>query len=51
MNLACVTMGMKSEEALIASTLNAAAALRKSDDVGSIEVGKQADFIIINAKR
>jgi len=39
-------MRMTPEEALTAATLNGAAALRMSDAVGSIEVGKQADVII-----
>ena len=51
MNLACVTLRMTMPEALIAATLNAAAALGKSDRFGSIEKGKVADFVIINASR
>jgi imidazolonepropionase len=48
MNLACVNMKMTMNEALVASTLNAAASLEKSDLYGSIEIGKIADFIILN---
>lgn len=51
MHLACVTCGMTMEQALHASTINAAAALGKSNTHGSIEKGKQADFLIINASR
>ena len=51
MNLACVNLRMTMSEALIAATLNAAAALGKSDQFGSIEKGKMADFIIINAPK
>ncbi|KAG8197512.1 hypothetical protein JTE90_007250 [Oedothorax gibbosus] len=51
MHLACVTCGMSMEEALNASTINAAASLGKSATHGSIEKGKQADFLIINAER
>ncbi|MGC8653090.1 MAG: imidazolonepropionase [Candidatus Kryptoniota bacterium] len=40
---------MTVEEALNASTINAAAAVGKSSVLGSIEVGKQADLIISNA--
>lgn len=46
MSLACTKMKMLPEEALIASTLNGAWALRMSDTVGSLEVGKQADLVI-----
>lgn len=51
MNLACVTLRLTMPEALIGATLNAAAALGKSDRFGSIEIGKVADFIIVNATR
>ncbi len=46
MSLACTKMKMLPEEALVASTLNGAWALRMSDTVGSLEVGKQADLLI-----
>ena len=51
MNLACVNLRLTMPEALIAATLNAAAALGKSDKFGSIEEGKVADLIIINAPK
>lgn len=41
---------MTVEEALNAATINAAAALGLSDRLGSIEVGKQADILIVDAK-
>jgi imidazolonepropionase len=44
--LACTQMGMLPGEVLAALTLNAAAALRRSDRIGSLEPGKQADIII-----
>ena len=47
--LACAGMRMTPAEALVASTLNAAAALGVSDRVGSLEVGKQADLVVLNA--
>jgi imidazolonepropionase len=34
------------DEAITAATLNAAYALGRADDTGSIEVGKRADFVI-----
>jgi imidazolonepropionase len=41
---------MTVEEALNAATINAAAAIGISDKLGSIEVGKQADILIVDAK-
>lgn len=46
MSLACTYMRLLPTEALAAMTLNGAYALRLSEKVGSIEVGKQADIII-----
>lgn len=46
MTIACTQMRMTPEEALTASTLNAAAALNLSSSLGSIEVGKLADIIL-----
>ena len=51
MNLACILFRMSMEEAIVASTLNAAASLGKSDTHGSIEVGKSGDLVIIDAPR
>ncbi len=44
--IACTQMGMLPAEAVTALTLNAAAALGRSDRLGSLAVGKQADLII-----
>jgi len=46
MTIACTQMRMTPEEAITATTLNAAAAVNRSHDLGSIEVGKQADMIL-----
>ena len=46
MTIACTQMSMTPEEAITAATLNGAAALGLSDQVGSIEVGKRADIIL-----
>jgi imidazolonepropionase len=46
MTIACTQMRMTPEEALVAATLNGAAALGLSAQVGSIEVGKQADLLL-----
>lgn len=48
MTIACTQMKMSPEEALVACTLNGAAALNMSSTIGSIEVGKQADMIVAN---
>jgi imidazolonepropionase len=46
MTIACTQMRMTPEEALVACTLNGAAALNLSTTHGSIEVGKRADLIV-----
>lgn len=46
MTIACTQMGMTPEEAIVATTLNGAAALGVSDTLGSIEVGKKADLML-----
>jgi imidazolonepropionase len=48
MTIACTQMGMTPEEAITASTLNAAAALSLADEVGSVEAGKKADLIVLD---
>ncbi|MCS7177592.1 MAG: imidazolonepropionase [Candidatus Kapabacteria bacterium] len=47
LSLACQCMGMLPEEALVAATLNGAAALERSHLLGSLEVGKYADFLVL----
>ncbi|MEN3027384.1 MAG: imidazolonepropionase [Chlorobiota bacterium] len=47
LSLACQCMGMLPEEALVAATLNGAAALERSRLLGSLEVGKYADFLVL----
>ncbi|MDP2883849.1 MAG: imidazolonepropionase [Ignavibacteria bacterium] len=46
MTIACTQMSVTPEEAITASTLNGAAAMGVSDQVGSIEVGKRADIVL-----
>ncbi|HAP36289.1 MAG TPA: imidazolonepropionase [Bacteroidetes bacterium] len=48
MTLACTQMQMTPAEAITAATLNAAAALGLSGEIGSIEIGKQADVVLYN---
>lgn len=45
--LACRTMGLTPAQATAAATINAAAAIGREDRVGSIEIGKQADLLIL----
>ena len=46
--LATIYMQMTVEETLTAVTLNAAAALDRSDTLGSLEAGKKADILILD---
>jgi imidazolonepropionase len=46
LSLACVQMGLMPAEALTAATINAAWSLGMGGQVGSLEAGKQADFLI-----
>jgi imidazolonepropionase len=48
MNMACVLFGLTPEEALAGVTRNAARALGRGDRIGSLEVGKRADFLVWN---
>jgi len=43
-----MNMGMSMEEALTAATLHGAYALARENKCGSIEVGKSADFIVLD---
>ena len=47
MALACFAMGLTFDEALVAATINAACSLDRQDRVGSLEVGKQMDAVIV----
>lgn len=46
-NLACMHMGMTMEEVLTATTINAAYAINRGSEIGSLERGKKADIIIL----
>ncbi|WP_236610000.1 imidazolonepropionase [Desulfotignum phosphitoxidans] len=45
--LACLYMKLSPEEALTALTINGAAAVGRADTIGSIDVGKQGDLVIL----
>lgn len=49
-SLACYQMKMTPSEAICASTINAAYAIGVAGDVGSLEVGKKADLLILNVE-
>jgi imidazolonepropionase len=46
--LACRYMGLTPAQAIAASTINSAYAIRRAGTIGSIEVGKQADMLILS---
>ncbi len=49
--LACRQLKMTPAEAINAATINAAYALDRGDKIGSIEVGKRADIIVVDIPR
>ncbi len=50
MQIAALKMQMKIEEIINAVTINAAKSLLRNEKVGSIEIGKKADFSVFNTK-
>ena len=46
--IACRYMRLTPAQAIAAATINAAAAINRADQIGSIEVGKQADLLVLN---
>ena len=46
--LACRYMKLTPAQAIAAATINAAHAIRRADTIGSLEVGKQADMLILS---
>src|SRR5213075_3370990 len=46
LSLACTQMKMAPSEAITAATINAAYSLGRGDEIGSLEKGKRADFVI-----
>jgi imidazolonepropionase len=48
LSMACCILGLKPAEALTAATVNGAAALGVLDRCGSLEPGKQGDFLVLS---
>jgi imidazolonepropionase len=51
MAMGCFGMGLALEEALGAATVNAASSLDLAHEVGSLEVGKRADLVLLRSER
>jgi imidazolonepropionase len=50
LSLACTQMKMSPAEAIAASTINAAYSLNRGDKIGSLEIGKLANFAIFDCE-
>lgn len=46
--LSCRKMGLTPAQAISAATINAAAAIQKEEEIGSLEAGKQADLLVLD---
>jgi imidazolonepropionase len=51
MAVGCFAMGLSLEEALAAATVNASSSLDLQGEVGSVEVGKRADLVLLRSPR
>ena len=49
LGLAALLLGMSPAEVLVASTINAAYAIDRGDEIGSLEKGKLADLLVLDA--
>jgi imidazolonepropionase len=50
LSLACTQMRMTPAEAITAATINAACSLNRGNEIGSLEIGKHADFVIYDCR-
>ena len=48
--LTVLNMGLSPNEALVACTLNSAYSIQMAEQVGSLDLGKQADFLLLDGK-
>ncbi|MFN3306759.1 MAG: imidazolonepropionase [Candidatus Kapaibacteriota bacterium] len=48
LSLSVINLGLTCQQAIVASTINGAHALEIADRIGSIEVGKDATFVVLN---
>ena len=48
--LGCLKMNMTPAESICAATYNAACAINKQESIGSLEIGKKADVLILNCE-
>jgi imidazolonepropionase len=48
--LAVLNMNLSVNEALVAATLNAAYSIQEDQSVGSLDVGKSADFLLLDGE-
>jgi imidazolonepropionase len=48
LNLACLSMRMTPAEVIVASTINAAHAINRGNEIGSLETAKKADILIMD---
>ncbi len=46
--LACRALKLTPAQAIVAATINAAQAIHRADSVGSLEIGKQADMLLLS---
>ena len=51
MTLGCFGMGLSLEEAIVATTLNAACSVGEQARAGSLEIGKRADLVLLRSAR
>jgi imidazolonepropionase len=51
LNMACTLFGLTPEESLAGATRQAARALGLQDEIGTLEVGKRADFALWRIER
>jgi len=47
-SLACTSMGLTAEETITAASWNSACSLGLQEQIGSLEMHKQADFIVLD---